>query len=448
MRAPAVSLLLLVVATGPFSRAETPTYSKDVAKILHQHCAACHRPGEVGPFSLLTYEDAAKRAQFIADLAKDKVMPPWKADTEYSHFKDVRTLSDAEIKTLVDWASSGAPRGDSKEEPAPPKFTEGWQLGEPDLILKMSDSFTVPAEGADIYRCFVIPIPIDQHKMVSAIEFRPGNRSVVHHALFFLDGLGQGKLKDARDPGLGFESFGGPGIIPTGGLGGWAPGMSPRNLPDGTARFLKKGQDLIMQVHYHPTGKEEKDQSMVGIHFADKPVKQIISGIAVRSRDIYIKPGEKRHHVTAESGELPVDVNAMFITPHMHMLGKEVKVRAVTPDGKEIPLIWIKDWDFNWQDSYQFKEPVRIPKGSVVKLDAYYDNSADNPRNPSSPPKLVKWGEQTTDEMCLLSLQVVTDKVGDIPKLMAMRGNALGAALGGGLLRGNRIEDLKGLIKE
>lgn len=448
MRTIAVALVLSVMAAGSTLRAETPTYSKDVAKILHQHCAACHRPGEVGPFPLLTYEDASKRAQFIADLAKEKVMPPWKADVEYSHFKDVRTLSDAEIKTLVDWASGGAPRGDSKEEPAAPKFTEGWQLGEPDLILKMPESFTVHAEGKDIYRCFVIPIPIEQHKMVSAVEFRPGNRSVVHHALFFLDGLGQGKLKDRMDGGPGFESFGGPGIIPTGGLGGWAPGMSPRNLPDGTARFLKKGQDLIMQVHYHPTGKEEKDLSMVGIHFADKPVKQIISGIAVRSRDIYIKPGEKRHHVTAESGELPVDVNAMFITPHMHMLGKEIKVRAVTPTGEEIPLIWIKDWDFNWQDSYQFAAPVKLPKGSVVKLDAYYDNTAENPRNPSSPPKLVKWGEQTTDEMCLLSLQVVTEKVSDIPKLMAMRGNALGAALGGGLLRGNKLEDLKGLIKE
>lgn len=416
--------------------AGVPTYSKDVAPILLKNCAGCHRPGEVGPFSLLSFKDAARRADFLADVTAERRMPPWKPEPGFGDFHDDRRLTDAEIKTIADWSEAGAPEGDPKDLPPTPKFPEGWQLGTPDLVLRASDSFQVPASGDDVYRCFVIPIPIETDRTVAAVEFRPGNAKVVHHALFFLDSTGEGRKKDEAQAGPGYASFGGPGILPTGALGGWAPGAMPRLLPEGTGKMLRKGSDLVLQVHYHPVGKPESDRSTVGIYFTKTPARKIVGGLAVRSRDIDISPGEKRHHVTAESGPLPVDAQAIGITPHMHYLGKEMKVVAETPDGKTVPLIWIKDWDFNWQGQYQYRSPVKLPKGTVVKLDAYYDNSAENPRNPSKPPRHVGWGEQTTDEMCLLAVQVVTENPADLFKIMAMRGGRLGSALVGGMGKG------------
>jgi len=414
------------------TRADTPSYNKDIAPILWKNCTGCHRPGEIGPFSLLTYKDAAKRASFLEEVTASRKMPPWKAEPGFGSFLDERRLSEKEIQRIADWVEAGSPEGDAKDLPPAPKFPEGWQLGTPDLVLKMAEPFQVAASGRDIYRCFVIPIPIDSNRTVAAVEFRPGNRKVVHHALLYLDDTGAARAKDEANPGPGYASFGGPGIVPTGGLGGWAPGAIPRLLPDGIGKFLRKGSELVLQIHYHPDGKPETDQSVVGVYFTKTPVRKIVGGIAVRSRNLDIPPGERRHHVTAQSAPLPVDVKAIGITPHMHTIGKEMKVVAESPDGKTIPLIWIKDWDFNWQGQYQYRSPVTLAKGSVIKLDAYYDNSAENPSNPNSPPKRVRWGEQTTDEMCLLAVQVVTDNLADLRTILTMRGNRLGAILVGG----------------
>jgi hypothetical protein len=410
----------------------TPTFNKDVATILWKNCAGCHRPGEIGPFSLLNYQDAAKRASFLAEVTESRRMPPWKAEHGFGAFHDERRLTEIQIRTIADWASGGAPEGDAKDLPPAPRFPEGWQLGTPDLVLKVEEPFEVPASGRDVYRCFVIPIPIDTDKTVAAVEFRPGNRRVVHHALLFLDNTGSARAKDASEPGPGYASFGGPGILPTGGLGGWAPGSMPRKLPEGMGKFLRKGSDLVLQIHYHPDGKLEKDQSTVGLYFTPKPARQIVGGIAIRTRNLNIPAGDSHYHATAKSEPLPVDAEAIAIAPHMHYIGKEMKVVALAPDGKTTPLIWIKDWDFNWQGQYQFKTPVKLAKGTVIKLDAYYDNSAENMSNPSKPPRNVGWGEQTTDEMCLLGVQVVTATPADLRKIVTMRGNRLAAAIMGG----------------
>ena len=414
------------------SAADAPNFNKDIAPIVWKNCAGCHRPGEVGPFSLLTYKDAAKRASFLHEITESRRMPPWKAEPGFGEFHDTRRLSDQEIRTIARWAEAGAPEGNAKDLPPAPRFPEGWQLGTPDLVLEVSEPFSIPASGRDVYRCFVIPIPTESDRTVSAVEFRPGNRKVVHHALLFLDNIGAARKKDEADAGPGYSSFGGPGILPTGSLGGWAPGAMSRFLPDGVGKFLRKGSDLVLQVHYHPDGKPETDRTTVGIYFTKTPARQIVAGISVRSRDLDIAPGEARYHVTAQSAPLPVDAQAIGITPHMHYVGKEMKVVAEAPDGKTTPLIWIKDWDFNWQGQYQYRSPIKLTKGTVIKLDAYYDNTADNPRNPSDPPKRVHWGEQTTDEMCLLGVQVVTDSMADLRKITAMRGNGLGALLVGG----------------
>jgi hypothetical protein len=406
MRRALMSCAVVLTAVAG-SRAEEVTFNKHVAPILWKNCATCHRPGEVGPFSLLAYQDAAKRAKHLVAVTHDRRMPPWKAEPGHGEFLDERRLSDAELKTLAAWAATGAKEGDPKDLPAAPKFADGWQLGQPDLIFKVPEPFAVRADGRDIYQCFVIPTGLTEDRTVAAVEFRPGNRRVVHHALMFLDSSGAARKRDEQEPGPGYSTFGGVGILPTGSLGGWAPGATPVRLPEGIGRPLRKNSDLVLQIHYHPSGKPETDQSMVGVHFTKKPAERMATGIPLVQRALYIKAGDKRHKAAA-SFTLPVDVEVLGISPHMHLIGREMKVTAVLPDGKQQPMIWIRDWDFNWQGTYAYAKPVTLPKGTKLELEAYYDNSADNPKNPSDPPRPVRWGEQTTDEMCLCGLQVVT----------------------------------------
>lgn len=433
-----LSLLTLagVLLAGPQIQAEEITFTQHVAPILNKHCVTCHRPGEVGPFPLLSYRDAAKRADFIKDITASRRMPPWKPAHGFGEFLDERRMSDAEIKTLADWAGSGAKEGDPKHLPPAPRFTDGWQLGQPDLVIKMPQPFKIHATGRDIQQCFVIPVPLDEGKFVSAIEFRPGNRAVTHHAIFYLDDTGTARRKEAAAKGdqPGYPTFGGPGFLPTGGLGAWAPGSIPRFLPDGVGKFIKKGSDLVMQIHYHPTGKEEVDQSSLGIYFAKKPAERTIAGIGLRSSLFIIPPGAKRYKLSADSDPLPCDVEVYGIGAHMHLIGREVKVVAVTPEKKEVPMLWIKDWDFNWQGGYAYKEPLKLPQGTVIKMEAFYDNSKDNPFQPSNPPRPVTWGEQTTDEMCLCGISVLVKNREDLVKITSIRGARLGIILGGGVM--------------
>jgi mono/diheme cytochrome c family protein len=410
------------------------TFAKDIAPILLKNCAGCHRPGEVGPFSLLSYDDAAKRADFLAEVTSSRRMPPWKAEPNVNKFCDERRLTDKEIELIAAWAADEAPEGDAASLPPTPTFPDGWQLGEPDLLLKMSEPFRVPAGGRDIYRCFVIPIPLDASKMISGVEFRPGNAKVVHHAIMFLDANSAAKQLEGLDGKPGFPSFGGPVIKPTGGLGSWTPGSMPRLLPDGLVKYLAQGSDLVLQVHYHPTGKVETDQSVVGVHFSKKPMmSKIVTGIAVLQTGLKIPAGDAHCEITAESHPLPVNVNVLALTPHMHNLGREFKVVAKLPNNSEVPLVWIKDWDFNWQGAYQFEKPIKLPKGSTINVKATYDNSDANPKNPFKPPKAIRWGEQTTDEMCLCGVQVFADRSSDLKQIAEMRGNELGACLEGGI---------------
>jgi hypothetical protein len=272
----------------------------------------------------------------------------------------------------------------------------------------MPESFTVKAEGRDVYRCFVLPLNLAEDKFVEAVEFRPGNRKIVHHAIFFLDTTGKARELDEADPGLGYARMGGPGFAPTGSLGGWAPGYMPQRLPGGVARRIKKGSDLVVQTHYHPSGKEESDRSTIGIYFAKKDPKKLLMSIPSLVRDLDIPAGDASY-VTRRETEVPLAGELIGITPHAHLLCKEIKVDATLPGGKPLPLIWIKDWDFNWQGEYQYAKPVSLPAGTKLALEFKYDNSADNPAQPSDPPRRVTWGEQTTDEMAIVFFQVLVD---------------------------------------
>lgn len=381
------------------------TFHRDVAPILYANCIHCHRPGEVAPFSLISYDDVAKRASFIAEITSQRRMPPWKLRPDFGHFLSDRRLSDQELATLRAWAELGAPEGDPEDQPPLPKFAEGWQLGTPDLVLKMAEPYKVAATGPDAFRFFVIPIDIPEDKVVTAVEFRPGNPRIVHHAIMYIDRSGMARKRDEATPEPGYEGFLTGGIRPQGVLGFWAPGYTPRYLPEGVGMTVRTKSDVALQMHYHPSGKEETDQSEIGVYYAKKPVQHELGGLALINFAVNIPPGEKRHNMRF-SFTSPVELELAEVVPHMHLIGTEMKVTATQPDGKVVPLVWI-DWDFNWQDQFRYADPIRLPAGTRFDLEAYFDNSADNPYNPSSPPKRVVFGEMTTDEMCICAFRTI-----------------------------------------
>jgi hypothetical protein len=393
--------------------AATPTYNHDIAPLLYKNCAECHRPGQVAPFSLLTYDDAKKRAALIAAVTRNRYMPPWKAEPGYGHFQDERRLTDAEIASIAAWAKAGAPEGDPKDKPAPPQFASGWLAGKPDAVFAPAKPFNVPADGRDVFQCFVVPLNFESERYVKTVEFHPGNPLVVHHALFFLDMTGEARRLASQSPDSSYPCFGGPRIIPAGGPGGWAPGATPEPLPAGMAHVVEKGADLVIQIHYHPDGKPETDRSEIGLTFTDQSTKGL-TNFTLGHRRIDLPPGEA-HVEVKDSAVIPQDVELIGITPHAHLLCKEMKVDAHLPDGSTKPLIWIKDWDFNWQGQYRYAELVKLPKGTRVEMRYIYDNSDANPHNPSQPPKRVHFGEQTTDEMGFAFLQVALPHREDVP---------------------------------
>ncbi len=390
-----------LAAATEHSNGAAPTYNKDIAPILYQNCATCHRPGEVAPFSLLTYKDTAKRAALIATVTKARVMPPWKPEPGYGNFRDARGLTDEQIALIQRWASSGAPEGDAAAKPTPPEFTNGWQIGQPDQVVTTKAKFAVPADGPDQFRCFVIPMDLDKEVYVSAMEFRPDDRRTVHHALVFIDPRHQGrKLAEGSADG-GYTCFGGPGFA--GALmGGWAPGFVAAKPVAGYATALPKGADLVIQIHYHPSGKAAQDQSSLGLFYGDPPTHGR-TAVVLSARQIHIEPGDS-HYVIKEEITTPADAELLRVTPHAHYLCKDMKINAYLPDGSVTPLIWIKDWDFNWQSAYTYKTPIRVPKGTRIEMTYIYDNSGGNARNPSHPPVQVTYGEQTKDEMGLAFL--------------------------------------------
>lgn len=383
------------------------TFHKQVAPILFKNCAGCHRPGEVAPFALLTYRDAAKRAGLIAEVTSGRVMPPWKAAAGAGHFADERRLTDEEIATLGKWAETGAAEGDAAGAVAPPKFAEGWQLGEPDLVIKMPEPYALAATGDDEYRCFALPLEVPSGKYIRAIEYRPGNRKVVHHAVLTSMPRAQAAAKLAEGGGKSFLSgLTPPGKLLSGPLSIWTPGMEPHYLPADLTSPWPAGADLVMQLHLHPSGKPEVEQSTVGIHLTDrKPAARLAMSVLSNNRlDI---PAGQSDYETRATRTLNAETTIFGVFPHMHLIGRSVHAEATLPDKSVVPLIAIDDWDFNWQYYYQYTAPVRLPAGTRVDARWTYDNSAGNPTNPSKPPRRVTFGEQTADEMAFLIFDLI-----------------------------------------
>ncbi|MSR66965.1 MAG: ascorbate-dependent monooxygenase [Pedosphaera sp.] len=399
--------IFLMATVGPWipfdsldAAQKSPTFSKDIAPILFKHCANCHRVGEVGPFPLLTFEDAHKRAKTLATVVEKRLMPPWKAEDGPVAYHDNPRLSDGQIAIIKNWVAAGTPEGNRADLPATPKFSTGWQLGQPDQILQMSQEFNINSEGRDVYQCFVIPTGSTENQYISAVEVRPGNRSVVHHVIAYTDTTGNGRKRDATTIEPGYRTFGGPGFFGAEWLDGWAPGKNPRHLPPGHGMLVPKGADIILEVHYKKSGKAETDQSQIGLHFCKDKVDKRVRVHSHAHGNLRIPAGEAHHSVT-NIYTVPAAVTLLAVWPHMHLIGREMTVTAALPDGKMQPMVRVTDWDFNWQLGYHFKEPLKFPARTKITLKASYDNSENNPANPSRPPKYVRWGEQTTDEMCI-----------------------------------------------
>ena len=405
-------VLLAALGFAGLSTAQTtPTFNREVVRIFQNSCQSCHHPGDIAPFSLMDYKSARPWARSIQQYVVQKLMPPWKPTQGGNVFSGARILSPQDINTLSAWADGGAPEctanlsqqlcdPNDPDLPAPLTFDGGWALGQPDLIMKMDAPFAVPDSGNDIYRCFSLPTNLPANTYISAIQVMPGERTVVHHVVMYSDPTGISKQLDAADPGPGYNCFGDPGFSPDPSfLAAWAPGFRPSYLPPGMAMQIPKNGYMAMQVHYHLNGVATNDQTQVGIYFTKGPVDKIVYFDVLLNTSFTIPAGNSHYQVNG-SQLVPTDLHIVNIGPHMHLLGRESHVSLLT--GKtSTPLIDITDWDFQWQGFYEYVQPVPAPTGSKVQFTKYFDNSANNPKNPNSPPKAVSWGEQTTDEMAV-----------------------------------------------
>ena len=407
-----LTLLATAALAVPVLHAAAPTYNKDIAPILNNQCARCHRPGEVAPFSLLTYQDAARRAALIATVTTNRYMPPWKPEAGFGTFQHERRLTSEQIALIAAWVKAGAPEGNPNDKPPAPVFIDGWQAGEPNLVIKTGLGFNLPAEGRDRFQCFVLPLNLEKDSYIQTAEFRPGNPRVVHHAVIYVDETGTARQRAANSPDGSYPCFGGPGAASADILAAWAPGTITTAGDPQLSFPVSPGTDLVLQIHYHPSGKPETDISSVGVTFSGPPAHGRTSLIMVNP-DIDIAPGESAY-VVKSAITLPRDVEFSAIFPHAHWLCKDMKIDAHLPDGNVAHLLWIKDWDFNWQGDYTYDKPVRLPKGTRVEMRYTFDNSAKNIRNPSNPPVRVLFGEQTTDEMAYAVFTVVLPTPADV----------------------------------
>ena len=414
-------LLLLAVTAVPAAQAQTGqqiTFSQHIAPLVYQHCTSCHRVGEVAPFPLTTYAEVASHGQTIKYVTGIRYMPPWKADPSYRHYLDENTLSTTEIQQLKDWVDNGMPQGNPALTPLVPTFPSGSQLGTPDLVVSMRRAFTHQGNGQDLYRVFVLPVTIPTDRDIAAIEFRAGNKRIVHHAIIGLDTTQQAQVLDAADPGEGYTQFGGFGFNPVEAMwAGWVSGTQARFYPAGMGKKLYRRASILLQLHYGPSYTTQTDSSVINIFYARQPVTRyvqtlpIISPATLSNGPFVIPAGQvKTFHAQYT---VPVEATLLSMVPHAHYLSKSWKIWAVKPNGDTIREVKINDWDFRWQGTYRFTSPQRIPAGSRLMADITYDNTANNPRNPNSPPRQVQWGESTLAEMLLVYFEVLPYRPGD-----------------------------------
>jgi len=410
---------------------DVPTFTKDVVPILYKNCATCHRPGEIAPMSLLTYAEARPWAKSIRDEVAEATMPPWHADPKHGKFTNDRSLAAADKDVLTRWANGGAPEGDPKDLPAAPKFVDGWQLGQPDVVLQLPVEYKVPADGFVEYEYFELPTNFTEDKWMDGLEVRPGNRAVVHHVIVSVR-----PPKPERRP-AGFRAATGMGIPPgqSGGgaepegsekrargqslfpppqrggqaIGGFAPGNSYLKFDPGSAMLLRAGSTLVVQMHYTTNGTPQTDRTKIGLFLAkEAPTVEMRMGTLVNGK-LDIPPGASDYSIAAEM-TTTADVTLRQLLPHTHLRGKSWEYTATYPDGRTEVILSVPKYDFNWQTDYVFAAPLKLPEGTRIRAVAHYDNSTANKSNPD--PKVnVKWGDQTWEEMMFTAFVYSIDGV-------------------------------------
>jgi tetratricopeptide (TPR) repeat protein len=409
-------LFVSVALAACAALAEPITFYKQVAPIVYQSCAPCHRPGEPGPFPLLTYTDVRKHGRQIVSVIQRRYMPPWLPEAGHGDFQEERRLTDAQIRTIEEWVRQGAPAGSPADAPPLPKFVPGWQLGEPDLAIEAAAPYSLPAGGPDQYWNFVLPLKMPGTRWVKAIEIRPGNIRAVHHANVLIDRSRSARMQE-KSPGAGFAGMDlnieSDTFDPDSHFLFWKPGGTPWVEPAGMAWRADPGTNLVLNVHMQPTGKPEQVQPSIGLYFTDQAATKYPMLLQLEHDGaLDIPPGDADFPVS-DDFVVPMDMDALAVYPHAHYLGHVLEGYATLPGGARQWLIRIPDWDPNWQSVYRYKEPVFLPKGAVVSMRYRYDNSAANPRNPNQPPRRVRGGNRATDEMAHLWLQVLPRGVED-----------------------------------
>jgi len=426
MHARATLSTVLAAALAGACGGSAPTFNKDMAPFFWQRCGSCHRPEGAAPFSLLTYEEVRNRASVIGSALKSGWMPPWLPEHGYGDFVGERRVSPDEIARFDLWMAYGAPRGEASELPVPPSWPREWPLGEPDLVLELPEPFLLDASGADVFRNFVLPIKLSSTQYVRGVDVRPGTRTAVHHATILIDSTRESRRLDEADPKPGYE-----GMLPETAHNpeshalGWTPGKSASFEPPGVAWRLEPGSDLVLEMHMIPTGKPESVHPRVGLYFTDAPPTRVSLDFKLGSKTIDIPAGAADYTIE-DQYTLPVDVDLLSIYPHAHYLAKDMKAFATLPGGTVHDLLWIKRWDFKWQDQYRYAQPIALPQGTTITMRYSYDNSAGNPHNPHHPPRRVQYGPESTDEMGDLWLQFVTRSAADTERLAtSYRGHEL-----------------------
>lgn len=411
--------LTVLITWLPGSVRSAPvTFNKDIAPLVFQHCAACHRSGQSAPFPLLSYADVQPRAEKIAKAVSRRAMPPWLPEGDLGQFRGDRRLSTNQIEKFEEWVKSGMPEGAAADLPTTPQWDEMWQLGKPDLVVQMPKQYFLSPNGPDIYRNFVIPTAIDRPHHIRAIEFRPDNRRIVHHAFVKVDSSGQVRRLDGEDGQPGFGGMMVPESVkmPQGYFLSYQPGKMATAEPPGFGWTLEPGQDLVVQTHLRSTGKPEELQAQVGLYFTDVQPTNVTRIFALNSLNIDLPPGTNAELIE-DRFTMPVEGDLLAVLPHTHYLGKLLQGFAHFPDGRTEQLISIPRWDFNWQGDYRYSRPVHVPAGTILEMKYVFDNSASNPFNPNQPPKEVFCGPQSTDEMAELWFQVLVHGTNDAARI-------------------------------
>jgi hypothetical protein len=405
--------IIFIVFVTINSFAQNITFTEHIAPIIHQKCTPCHRVGEAAPFGLQTYEDVANRAEFIKQVIQKRYMPPFRADEGFGEFKNDRRLTQNEIDLITKWVDGGAIKGKGKVLQMA-DYQEFTQLGQqPDLVLRMNQSFKTKQLDKEEFMLFSMPTNLPKKTAIKAIEFRAGNRKLVHHARISVDTTHLMRVTDGKsinDSSIAAyskikmkEEF----------WYGWLPGNNPIIYPDGFAKLLPAEADLLVNIHYSPSPKFDTDSSIINLYFAKEPIQKEVQTFILEENDItnppfVLYPNQKKSFY-ARSMAIPYDILLISVLPHLHVFGKSIRTFAITPVGEVIPLLKISDWDFDWQMTYEFKDLVKIPKGSIIYAEASYDNTLENPKNPFNPPKEIGYGWSTNSEMMNVIFQFVKE---------------------------------------